>query len=291
MKQEADCALPVIMRGESRCNQLRGGEESEVLTFLAERPIHTVYLASLIRDHGLVSPNNRGAFVGSRNHSGQLDGVALIGHATIVEARTDEALTAFADAARQSDKPQLIRGERKIVERFWKHYADADEQPRRICRELMFEKTNNEIVVEPVPELRLARVDDLDYVVAVNAGMAFEERGVNPLKTDPTGFRQRAERRIQLGRVWIGIHEGKPIFKADVIGDTPEMIYLEGIHVHPEERLRGYGKRCLIQLCSILLNHSQSICLTINQRKANTVAFYAKAGFDFHSEYQTIYLQ
>jgi predicted GNAT family acetyltransferase len=220
-----------------------------------------------------------------------LDGVALIGHATIIEARTDEALAAFADAARQSARPQLIRGERKIVESFWKYYTDDDEQPRRICREMMFEKTNNAIVVEPVPELRQARVADLDYVVGVNAAMAFEESGLNPLKSDPAGFRQRAERRIQLGRVWMGIHEGKPIFKADVVGDTPEMTYLEGIHVHPEERLRGYGKRCLIQLSSILLNRSQSICLTINQRKANTVAFYAKAGFDFHSEYQTIYLQ
>jgi predicted GNAT family acetyltransferase len=291
MKQEADYAAPLMMPGESCCNRLCDGEEDEVLTFLAARPIHTVYLAGLIRDHGLVSPYNRGAFFGSRNHSGQLDGVALIGHATIVEARTDEALAAFADATRQSGKPQIIRGERKVVDSFWKYYADEGEQPRRICRELMLVRTNNSIDAQPVPELRQATVADLDYVVAVNAAMAFEERGVNPLKSDPAGFRQRAERRIQQGRVWIGIHEGKPIFKADVIGDTPEMIYLEGIHVHPEERLKGYGKRCLIHLSSILLKHSQSICLTLNQRKANAVAFYFKAGFDFHSEYQTFYLQ
>jgi len=44
------------------------------------------------------------------------------------------------------------------------------------------------------------------------------------------------------------------------------------------------------QLSTMLLRQSRSICLTVNQRNADTVAFYVKAGFDFHSEYETIYL-
>ena len=54
--------------------------------------------------------------------------------------------------------------------------------------------------------------------------------------------------------------------------------------------MKGHGKRCLAQLSSMLLRRTKSICLTVNQRKADTVKFYVKAGFDFHSEYQTIYL-
>jgi hypothetical protein len=120
--------------------------------------------------------------------------------------------------------------------------------------------------------------------------MALEENGVNPLQRDPAGFRSRIERRINQGRVWIWVEDGRPIFKADVVGETPQMAYLEGIHVNPQERLKGYGTRCLSQLSSILLERSESICLTVNQRKADAAAFYAKAGFDFHSEYETIYL-
>src|SRR5512132_2312545 len=46
----------------------------EVLAFLAERPIHTVMMAGLIRDNGLVSPLNRGAFYACRNKTGRLEG-------------------------------------------------------------------------------------------------------------------------------------------------------------------------------------------------------------------------
>ncbi len=87
------------------------------------------------------------------------------------------------------------------------------------------------------------------------------------------------------------MRDGKPIFKADVVGDTPEMIYLEGIHVHPDARNQGYGKRCLLQLCANFARQNRSVCLTINQRRADAVAFYAKAGFYYHSEYETIYLR
>ena len=290
MKFEGESTAPVP-RGESACCELRAGEETEALAFLAERPIHTVFLATLIRDNGLVSPLNRGSFLGWRNRSGKLEGVALIGHATIVEARNDEALAAFARLTNQSSQPHLIRGERKTVENFWKYYGGHERQPRLICRELMFEKIPGSQTFEPVPELRPARTEDLEHVLTANALMAFEEGGINPLQKDPSGFRLRTARRIEQGRVWIWVRGGKPMFKADVIGDTPEMIYLEGIHVHPQERLKGYGKRCLAQLSSILLNQTQSICLTSNQRKADAAAFYCKAGFDFHSEYQTIYLR
>jgi len=68
--------------------ELTDDEQNEVLAFLAERPIHTVCLAGFIRDNGLSSPHNRGTFYGCRNSEGRLEGVALIGHATLIEART-----------------------------------------------------------------------------------------------------------------------------------------------------------------------------------------------------------
>jgi uncharacterized protein len=291
LKFESGSSPETIAHSESLCAQLYSGQEAEVLRFLAQRPIHTVFIATLVRDNGLVSPYNRGIFYGHRNRLGQLDGVALIGHATIVETRTDEAVAAFAQLAKRSRQTFLIRGERKIVEAFWKNYAKATEAPRLICRELLFEKAQAKPLVTPVEGLRRATVADLDYVLAVNAFLAEEEGGVNPMQRDPDGFRRRAERRIHQGRVWIWIDNDQPIFKADIIGDTPEMIYLEGIYVHPQERLKGHGKRCLLHLSSILLTRTKSLCLTINQRKADASGFYAKAGFDFHSEYETIYLR
>src|SRR6266566_9267568 len=77
-------------------DQLIEAERAEVVAFLAERPIHTVVMAGLIRDNGLVSEHNRGTFYACRNSEGRLEGVALMGHATLVEARTRPAMEAFA---------------------------------------------------------------------------------------------------------------------------------------------------------------------------------------------------
>ena len=291
MKYESPHGSLQMPFGERTCNQLQRGEEPEALQFLAERPIHTVFVATLMRDNGAVSPQNRGIFYVCRDPSKKIEGIALIGHATIVEARTDQAVAAFAQLAAHSQHANLIRGERSTIESFWKHYSEAGPQPRLVCREMLFEKTKPTPAFEPVAELRPATLAEVEHVVEINALLAAEERDCNPLKHDPQGFRARIERRIRQNRIWIWMRDGKAIFKADVVGDTPEMIYLEGVHVNPDDRGKGYGKRGLLQLSSILLQRSRSICLTINERRANAVAFYARAGFDYHSEYETIYLR
>lgn len=286
----ASHGLPQSMPGEWTCNQLQHGEEPEALRFLAERPIHTVFTATLIRDNGAVSPSNRGTFYVCRDGAKKIEGLALIGHATIVEARTEHALATFAQLAAHSQNAYLIRGERRTVETFWQHYSEGGQKVRLISREMLFEKTGRTPPFKPVAELRPATLEEAEYVGAINALLASEEGGDNPLQRDPDGFRARMRRRISQQRVWIWMRDGKAIFKADIVGDTPEMIYLEGIHVHPDERKKGYGRRCLLQLSSILARPNRSVCLTINQRRANAVAFYTSAGFYYHSEYETIYL-
>src|ERR1044072_378037 len=80
---------------------LTAKDEFEVLTFLSQRPIHTLTMKSLIRDNGLVSPLNRGNFYGCRDVNGQLEGVPIVGHATLMETVSDRALHALAQVARE----------------------------------------------------------------------------------------------------------------------------------------------------------------------------------------------
>ena len=271
-------------------SELKSEHESEVLDFLSARPIHTVFMASLVRDNGLVSPENRGSFYACRDRSGRLEGVGLIGQITLIEARTDASLSAFARMARYCPNTHLIRGERKTIDRFWKGYASDGQDPRLISRELLFEQREPLRLTEPTVEIQPATLIHLDQVMKVNAAMAFQECGISPLQRDPNGFRQRTIRRIKQNRVWVWVKEQTLIFKADIVADTPQAVYLEGVHVHQDERRKGYGLRCLGQLSSILLARTESICLTINQRNKKTLGFYAKAGYQFRSSYKTIYL-
>jgi predicted GNAT family acetyltransferase len=270
---------------------LARGDEREALAFLAERPVHTVIMAGMIRDNGMASPLNRGTFYGCRDEQGQLEGVALVGHATLVEARTERALAAFARLARASEDTHMILGEQEMIEDFWRGYSETGQEFRLACRELLFELRCPVSVEESVEGLRLATQDDLELVLPVQDELARAESGVSPLEIDPEGFRRRTARRIAQGRTWVVVRDGRLVFKAEVQSETPETIYLEGIYVDGSSRRRGLGSRCLSQLCRQLLASVPTVCLLANEQNRDAHALYGKIGFRFRSVYDTIFLQ
>src|ERR1700752_1958901 len=127
MSQDLDDSFSDFAAPEQPCSitELCRSHESEVMELLSARPLHTAYMAGLIRDNGMLSPQNRGSFYGARNSLGVLEGVALIGHATMVEAHTEAALIALARVARNCQNAHLIRGEQTSIPTFWKYYAGA----------------------------------------------------------------------------------------------------------------------------------------------------------------------
>jgi predicted GNAT family acetyltransferase len=292
MRHESQARSLEVFARDEPCviGELNAADEPEVFDFLSARTIHTVFMASLIRDNGLVSPHNRGSFYACRDRYGRMEGVALLGHATVIETCSDNALALFARLARNCLNAQLIRGEQETIENFWRHYANSGQEPRLICRELLLEQKTT-IESEALADLRPATLKDLDKVLAVNSSMALQEGGANPQQNDPGGFRSRTARRIEQGRIWVWVEDDRLMFKADVVAATPQVTYLEGVHVHSEERRKGYGRRCLNSLSTILLERSESICLTINEKNQTALKFYEKAGYQFHSHYETIYLR
>ena len=89
----------------SRVSELRDQDQNEVLAFLATRPVHTVVMTSFINDNGIESDLNRGKFFGYRNAKGKLEGVALIGHTTLLETRSEDALKASLLQPGQPKRP------------------------------------------------------------------------------------------------------------------------------------------------------------------------------------------
>jgi predicted GNAT family acetyltransferase len=292
MRHESGANSLGVFDREEPCiiGELGTTNESEVLEFLSARTIHTVFMSSLIRDNGLVSPHNRGSFYSCRDGYGRLEGVALLGHATLIESRSENALASFARLARNCLNARLIHGEQETIHNFWRHYVNSRQEPRLICREMLFEQ-KTPANFEGVTDLRPATLNDIDKVIAVNASMALQEGGRSPMQHDPGGFRSRTARRIEQGRIWVWVQDERLVFKADVVGETPQVAYLEGIHVHAEERRKGYGLSCLTSLSTILLARTQSICLTVNEKNKQAAKLYEKAGFKFHSHYETIYLR
>jgi len=282
---------PLSVPGQLTLSRLEEHQKSEVLQFLAERPLHNVVMAGLVRDNGIESKVSRGTFYACRNSAGELAGVALIGHAVFIDARSDEALQQFANLTQQFPRAHMLLGEHELIERFWKYYAPNGQPKRRLCREVLFALDQQSTRSEYVANLRVARVSDLAHVVPVHATMAFEESGVNPLQADPDGFRERCRRRIAESRTWVLIEQNQLIFKAEIVSETPEVTYLEGVYVHPDQRRLGHGSKCLAQLSRLLLNQTRSISLLVNQERRQAQEFFKKLGFASRGVYDTIFLR
>ena len=273
---------------------LQTRDEDEVLEFLSARPTHTVIMAGLIRDNGLVSNFNRGTFYAFRNAEGFLEGIALIGHVTMFDVRTEAALQAFAFLASRSANRHLIVSEQHLSDQFWNRFARRGQLPRRTRCELLFEhhrpqgRTATQ-VDQFSNELRLARLEDLEELMQTHARMAVEELGLeDPLRADPDGFRSRYARRIEQGRVWAVIETGNLLFKADVVAETPEAVHLEGIYVNPDHRGQGCGSKYLTDVTRRLLNHTKIVCLFVDVENQPAQSFYLRAGFRRHGSYTTI---
>lgn len=282
-----------LYRRTLKASPLMVEDKAEVVAFLAARAIHTVNLRGLLSDNGFNSPRNRGTFYGYRNERGELEGVALIGHATLIEARTEEAIEAFAQVAKQQQQQNLhmVLGEEETIRSFWRSYEAGGQTLRHTCREVLLEKSWPVVALEPIEGLRVATLADLDLIIPVQAEMAQAESGVSPLAMDDAGFRTRCAARIARGRVWVWIQDGRLIFKADIVSETPETIYLEGIYVAPEVRGNNYGARCLSQLDQMLLMKTRSICLLVNADNTAAQALYKKSGYKFRDNYDTLFLQ
>jgi ribosomal protein S18 acetylase RimI-like enzyme len=270
--------------------RLANGDTAEVLKFLSQRPIHTITMMGLINDNGIVSPFNRGTFYGCRDLNGQLEGVALVGHATLMETVSDRALGALAQIARECPTTHLIMGEKDRVSDFWSHYSEAGRKQRLACREWLFELSWPVEAREGANGLRPATVAELELVMPVQAELAYAESGVNPLDVDPQGFRERCLRRIEQGRTWVVVENGLLVFKADVISKTPEVNYLEGIWLREDRRNKNLGTRFMSELMRQLLENTKSICLLVNESNEWAQGFYRKCGFHFRATYETIFL-
>ena len=264
---------------------------TEVLNFLKLRPVHTVIMASFIRDNGMESADNRGKFYGYRNSNGELEGVALIGHTTLIEARSEKALKAFAKKARVSETPiKMMMSHGDAIERFWNYYATAGQKPMHNFKELLFEVSFPFFVQDCEWNVRAARPEELEAVARAQAAVAFMESGVDPLAKDRQGFLKRCLRRIEMGRTFVVFENGKLIFKVDVMSETDNTVYLEGLYVAEEYRGREIGSKCLAKVSLELLDRVEHVCGLSNADFAGVHRSLGKAGYKNTDFCQTIFV-
>ena len=265
------------------------GSEKRLLAALSRDSLTNVVMAGFIRDNGLINPLNRGRFYICRDEKNAVEGVALIGHTILFEAFSERATQAIATFARRESSSHLLMGEHDTVARFWSYYSSNDESPRLVCPIVFLQRREPFQNQTEVAGLRPATREDLELVVQAQAAMALEISGVDPLEKDAAGFRERYLRRIDKNRVWVVIESGRLVFKTDIIADTPQAAYIEGVYVNPDERGKGVGRRCVAALGRILLESRNAIYLFVENENTRTKYFYLNLGFTAAAQYDLLY--
>jgi predicted GNAT family acetyltransferase len=185
--------------------------------------------------------------------------------------------------------PFLILAQEQQIDRFIEYYADALYNCTAIDRYWLFNHCGPLHNRNPLADVRLATINDLELIVWAHNQCGIEETGVDGLALDAEGFTARCARRIKRGRTWVWIDNHKFMLKLDVITATREVAYLESLWVHPEERGKGYGSRFVNQVSERLLKDSASICLLAQETNTTARLLYQKAGFEVVDSYRAMF--
>jgi len=264
-------------------------DRAQVLELLSEDPMRSVLLRGKIEDHGICDPAHRGRFFGYYEDN-RLAGVALLGHHILIYAE-DVALPYFAKTALEIQaKGHMILGPQTQVEAFWHHLSEYGRETKLVSQQLWYVCEQPQSSLQQM-QLQRANLAELDVVADAHAEMAYEASGTDPRVSDPEGFRHRVAERIERKRVWVKIQDGKVIFKADLVSDTPEAVYLEGIWTHPDYRGRGIAKSCMTELVHRLLHQHQTVCLLVEPEEKAAIKVYEHVGFVFGEDYQARFLK
>lgn len=274
--------------GRTELRELREADREQVLSLLATDPVPNVIVRGLIMDYEMCAPELRGILYGYYKNN-QLKGVTLIGHQLFVYA-PDEALVLVAQKAVETQsRVHLILGPEEQVEKLWSYLAQAGRETRRMSAQQMLvcHRTNSAPARQ---QLIRANFAELDVVANAQAEMAMEASGIDPRQSDPAGFRHRVVDRLERKRVWVKIADGKVVFKADILCDTPDTAYLEGIWTHPDYRNQGIAKSCVAELVQQLLCTRKTVCLFTDDSEQVAQRVYEHVGFQFAATYQARFL-
>ena len=244
---------------------VRRPDVSRILAFCDEDPVERVFLADVAR-RGL------GRFVALEN-GGRVEAVCHVG-ANVVPSGRDTAR--FADVATEN-QPRMIVGEEAAVTALWDVLAPRLPLP-------LDDRPGQPVYVLDTPPppgesgLRAATVDDLDVLVPAAAQAYLEEVGVDAYERDPVLFEWRTRTQVEQGRSWLWREDGRVLFKAEASAWTDKAVQLQQVWVEPDLRRRGYAKRGLADLCTILLARTPVVCLFVRPENAPAIALYEAIG-------------
>ena len=246
-----------------------------VLEFCGEDPIERVYLEEVAR-------RGPGRVVASVDGE-RVTALCHIGANLVPSGRNCEV---FAEIA-VSSRPKMLIGEERAVTELWgaarsRTPAPRDDRPGQPVFS---------ITTAPDPGetgIREATRDDFELLLPACAATHAGELGLDPMVTDPDGFRRRTVQQIDDRRSWLWEVDGTIFFKAEASAWTPHAVQLQQVWVDPEVRGLGYAQRGLRDLVRLLLAQAPRVCLFSRADNPAAIRLYEAIGMERVGTYRSI---
>jgi predicted GNAT family acetyltransferase len=214
----------------------------EVEALLARNPVEDVFVASRVEACGL-DAWRLGAEIWGYGERGSLTSLCYAGANLVPVQAGGEAVRAFADKARrQGRRCSSIVGSAGAAMGMW-HLLEPTWGPAREVRANQPLMAIDDVpLVEPDPQVRRVRPDEVEVLLPACVAMFTEEVGVSPLVGDGGAlYRARVEELVALGRAFARIEDGRVIFKAEIGAATSQVCQVQGVWVQPSLRGQGVG--------------------------------------------------
>lgn len=249
----------------------------QLLRLFARDPIAHCFVESRVHIGG-VDPWKLGGEILGYYKDDQLVSALFSGANLVPIEATPAAIAAFADYLR----PRLRRsssmlGRAEEVLGLWRLLEPAWGTARAVRDVQPLMAISSDGLVEPDPEVRCIRLEELDAYLPAAIDMFTEEIGVSPIAGGNTlAYRSRCADLIRTGRSFGRVRDGLVEFKAEVGAVSPFVCQVQGVWV--DRSLRGRG---------ISIPGMAAVVVAARARFSPTVSLYVN---DFNTPARKAYL-
>ena len=261
-----------------------------VEALLEADPVTHCFVASRIRGGGLDPWRLGGELLGHFTASG-LSSMLYCGANLVPVCTDDDAREAFAQRLRLSGRrSSSIVGPRHEVLDLWQRLRHRWGRAREIreCQPLLAMSTQAH--VEPDPDVRLSRADDLDVLVPACVEMFTAEVGVSPVSGGMgAAYRARIAELVEQRRSFIRREHDVIVFKAEVGAASQHACQVQGVWVDPARRGQGMsapGVAAVVEIARRTI--APTVSLYVNDYNVAARRCYEAVGFRPHGEFATV---
>ncbi|HVR44953.1 MAG TPA: GNAT family N-acetyltransferase [Thermoanaerobaculia bacterium] len=263
---------------------LSSAEASSAIAFLEREPLINVYFLSRLLDEG-VGPGGQtveilrgGEVVALASLSSNL---VLAASPDLDDADRDRAMEHLAERVLGRMIPvRAIIADARLVDPLWRRLAPRLAPPTVIrLNQPVYAIPAGPTALPDLETLRYAAESDLHALVPACAAMHVEEVGIDPLRRDAAGYRQRVRELILKRRSLVLTERGRVVFKCEFSAVTPAAVQIMGVWTRPSHRRRGLARTGMSQVCGHVLRQRKAITLFVNDFNTAAVELYESLGF------------